>query len=335
MSDTGPTAARRRLSTTTTAALAAAGLALAALPPAPAAAADVATPIVSGLAWRSGADGDADLGAWRGRPLDARLVFIAHKTWEEMFYKSSNRYFVKNCNQRPLCVVSLVMFPDNVKYQFQACADGAFDVNYRRIAANIAAARTGPGVAVRLGWEANGPASRPYHIRGVADVAPYKACFRRVVGLLREANPAVLVEWTNAKKGSTPFNVMETYPGDDVVDVMGVHYYDSGVRKTTQAVWDDYAARRSQYGGPWGIDTWLAEARLRGKKLAVTEWGVWAKAGEPGDPDNALYIRNMHAFFSANAADIAYETYHNMGLPHQLYPATRFPKAGAQYRLLW
>ncbi len=37
-------------------------LALAAAAPQPAAGADVATPIPSGLAWRSGADGDPDFG---------------------------------------------------------------------------------------------------------------------------------------------------------------------------------------------------------------------------------------------------------------------------------
>ena len=61
---------------------------------------------------------------------------------------------------------------------------------------------------------------------------------------------------------------------------------------------------------------------------------MWSN-GEPGDPDNPLYVQNMRAFFAANAADIAYESYHNMGGPHQLYPSARFPRAQATYRDLW
>ena len=33
---------------------------------------------------------------------------------------------------------------------------------------------------------------------------------------------------------------MQMYPGDDVVDIMGVHYYDSGPEKNTQSTWDQY-----------------------------------------------------------------------------------------------
>jgi hypothetical protein len=306
---------------------------LAALLPGGAAdAASIDTPLVSGLAWRSGADGDHDIGGWRGRPLDVRVIFVGHKSWDEMFQKSSSKYFKQSCNWTPFCVVSLAMFPDNVRYQFPACAAGAFDANYRRLAQNIAAARAS-GVAIRIGWEANGPKGRPYHIRNAADIEPYKACFRRIATILRAASPAFLIDWSNAKKGSLPVNVMETYPGDDVVDIISVHYYDSGPRKMTQAIWDDYANRTFRCG-PWGLNTWLAEAKKRGKTLGVPEWGVW-RNGDAGSPDNAVYIANMYSFFSQNAADIAYECYHNMGGPHQLYPSAEFPKARAEYQRWW
>jgi hypothetical protein len=309
-------------------------LALATMPLAGASgAADITPPIVSGLPWRSGAAGDQDLGGWRGSPFDVRVVFIAHQTWEEMFFKTGNKYFKTTCNARPLCVVSLAMFPKNVKGEFQACEAGAFDANYKKLAQNIAAARPTGGLAVRIGWEANGPTGRGYHIRSTADIAPYKACFARIAGILRAARPGVLIDWSNAKKGSLSVNVMETYPGNDVVDIISVHYYDSGPKKLTQAIWDDYA-NRTYKGGPWGINMWLAEAKKLGRKLGVPEWGLW-RNGEPGDPDNPVYIRNMHAFFSANAAYIAYENYHNMGAAHQLYPSTQFPKGRAEYQKLW
>jgi hypothetical protein len=51
---------------------------LALAPIAPGQAAVIDTPIVSGLPWRSGADGDSDLGSWCGRPLDVRVVFVGY-----------------------------------------------------------------------------------------------------------------------------------------------------------------------------------------------------------------------------------------------------------------
>jgi hypothetical protein len=110
-----------------------------------------------------------------------------------MLQKTSNPYFQASCNARPFCVVSFALFPDNVRYQFQACAAGAFDATYLQIAQNIALARSN-GVAIRIGWEANGPKGCPYHIRSTADIEPYKACFRRIAGILRAASPVFLID---------------------------------------------------------------------------------------------------------------------------------------------
>jgi hypothetical protein len=284
------------------------------------------------LTRRSGAAGEDDFGTWRGRPIDVRNLYPAHATWQAMIGYTRNRYFKTRCKRHPLCVISLPMFPHDAVAQFRACAGGSFDTNYRRIAANIAAVRKS-GVSVRIGWEANGPAHRPWHIRDRNDIAPYKACWRRIAGILKQASPGILTEWSNAKKGTLSFNVMETYPGDDVVDIISAQFHNSGPRKSTQKIWDD-TANRTFNGGPWGINAWLAEAKKHGKKFAVSEWAVW-RNGYAGDPDNPVYIANMFRFFKKNAADIAYESYHNMGSQHMLMPTTAFPKARAAYLRLF
>src|SRR4051794_35657663 len=99
------------------------GLALGLLAPAlatTAAAADdgVGTPILSGLPWRSGASAEDGFGAWRGRPLDARVVFLRHDTWDQMLRQLRGGYFRANCAQTPLCVVSVAMFPRNLAGAF-------------------------------------------------------------------------------------------------------------------------------------------------------------------------------------------------------------------------
>jgi hypothetical protein len=262
-----------------------------------------------------------------------RVLFIQHDSWDQMRGKLRGSQFRTGAAQTPLPVVSLALMPRSERKQHQRCASGAFDGYFREFGALIAAAGAGHAV-VRLGWEANaGSGSHPWGIDQPSEIPAYAACFRQAVAALRSTAPGVRIEWTNAKKGKLRVSELEAYPGDASVDVWGVHYYDSGPRKATQAVWDDYA-KRTDVGGPWGIDMWLQEARARGKSLSVPEWGVWDN-GEPADPDNPLYIENMYRFFRSNAAGIEYENYYNRPLSHQLHPSARFPQARARYQQLW
>ena len=152
----------------------------------------------------------------------------------------------------------------------------------------------------------------------------------------RPAAPRLNVEWTSAKKTQNKaLSLAAMYPGDDVVDVIGVHYYDSGPEKNTQALWDKYYGL-SFNGWPWGLGAWLQFAKSHGKKLGVGEWGLWDRGQGAAMADDPVYIDNMYRFFRDNAGDIAYETYLNgmTGL-HPLCPGTTFPKSTAQYQLDW
>ena len=151
---------------------------------------------------------------------------------------------------------------------------------------------------------------------------------------LRAGNPGLNVEWTNAKK---PGLALQMYPGDDAVDLWGVHYYDSGPQKNTQAIWDQYYDA-TDHGAPWGIGAWLKAARAHGKRLGVAEWGLWHQGGPMAAADDPVYMDNMYRFLSANAGGIAYEAYFNATAGnggHALCPGTRFPRATATYKADW
>jgi hypothetical protein len=311
-----------------------AGLLLAA--PAAASAAGIGTPVISGLAWRSGSTGGGFpcLADMRARALDALVQFLAPPSFDEMV-KSTAGWLRLSAKKAPLLVVSMALLPSNNKGQFAQCAAGAFDGYFRQIGANLQA--TGAqGVDVRLGWEANiGSRVHPWGVDSPDQVPAYVQCWRHAATALKAGGPAISVEWTNAKKTQNrALHVLAMYPGDDVVDVVGAHYYDTGPLKSTQAVWDQYYTA-TYNGGPWGIGTWLAFAQSRGKKLAVGEWGVWAN-GTNTAPDDPVYVDNMYRFFKANAASIAYESYFNaMADQHLLCPTTRFPNAAAMYKADW
>src|SRR4051794_1559788 len=319
--------------------LAPALLLAAALAAGPAAAADLASPMVGGLSWRSGATGGGFpcLAQLRGRPLDAFTYFVGHTSFPAMVKQTASGNMRALAAQAPAWVVSLPLLPSANRGQFAQCAAGQFDGSLRQIGANLRVAGA-KGTVVRLGWETNiGSDSHPWGVDTAAQVPTYKACWRRAAAALKAGGPGLLLEWTSAKKTQNKaLSIAAMYPGDDVVDVIGVHYYDRGPEKNTQAIWDQYY--KATFGNnPWGLGTWLQFAQGHGKRLGIAEWGLWRRDGlTAAQADDPVYIANMYRFFRDNAGSIAYETYFNaMADQHLLCPSTQFPRATATYKALW
>ena len=270
-----------------------AGLLLAA--PAAASAAGIGTPVISGLAWRSGSTGGgfpcvADM---RARALDALVLFLAPPSFDEMVTNTAG-WMRLSAEKAPLLVVSMALLPSDNKGQFAQCATGAFDGYFRQIGTNLQA--TGAqGVDVRLGWEANiGSRVHPWGVDSPDQVPAYVQCWRHAALALKAGGPAISVEWTNAKRTlNRALHVLDMYPGDDVVDVVGAHYYDTGPLKSTQAVWDQYYTA-TYNGGPWGLGTWLAFAQSRGKKLAGERVGDQAAGGPDGGAGGRPGVHGQH-----------------------------------------
>src|SRR4051794_4861526 len=178
--------------------LAPALLLVATLAAGPAAAADVTTPIVSGLAFRSGATGASPcLAALRGRGLDANHVFLTHQSFPLLVGNAGR--LAGAAKQAPLLVVSLPLLTADTHAQFSQCAAGAFDGYFRQIGVGLQKAGARQVVA-RLGWEANS-GSHDWGVTNAAQVPAYKACWRRAATALKAGWPGLLLEWTNAKKG--------------------------------------------------------------------------------------------------------------------------------------
>jgi hypothetical protein len=214
----------------------------------------------------------------------------------------------------------------------------------RAIGAGLVKAGAGNAV-LRLGWEANRVGGFPWAVTG--DGTDYKACFRRWVSTLRSVpGQSFTIDWNMGAKGTFPYHVDRMYPGDDVVDVIGVQQYDRCPPSRNEEEWARKASSVNPRAenSPVGIYRWLAYAQSKGKRLSVPEWGVGGPRSVCRQPgiDNAFFIQKMHAFFTANAASIAYEGYFNAsggrsdaGGTCKLAPSIYNPNASAMYRALW
>jgi hypothetical protein len=183
---------------------------------------------------------------------------------------------------------------------FQAIAQGQHD----RVWSGIAAAWRDNGYRtfyIRPGYEMDGSFMPWFMGPTEQSVAAWKQAFIRVATVMRATQGAsVRVAWNPACINWTAQDVASSYPGDDVVDVIGIDLYSSvwpldlfdfSTRKllSSQAEWQEQAANRVHFwdypsanrwspdGQPktgWGMVRALDWAKARGKPVGVCETGV-------------------------------------------------------------
>ena len=293
----------------------------------------------SGLLWSSGATINqwSTFATWRKRPLDTITCWVIHNTWTDIASIKGGFSTARNSGARVSCAIRLLPKShdgNTTPANWKNAASGLYDTYYKQFATKLALSGV-TNVICRIGWETNDK-SRPDFCG--TDRISFIATWRRIAGILRttmtQYNRTILLEWNNIKKGAQSDNIMNYYPGDDVVDIIGVNYYDGWPPLSTQAIWDSkYMAEAKGKGGPWGIGRWCAEARTRNKLFSCSEWGV--NNGRYTCTDNPLYIENMHEFFTTNVDIIAYENYFNQKRYHQLTPSDINPNSSKKYMELW
>jgi hypothetical protein len=275
--------------------------------------------------------------------LDFRTVFIQRNTWSGMLVSVPGVMWHQG--DGAAIVVAVGMLPESHRGQHAACARGDFDAHIRTFGQSVVNYGA-PKAILRLGWEANRLNGFPWAVTG--DGSDYKACFRRWVSVLRTVpGQRFVIDWNMQDKSIFPLDQM--YPGDDVVQIIGINPYDRCPPLRTEAQWNAwYNSKHKDGRNPRGIGTWLAFARQHGKKFSVPEWGIGgplvpiSKCGGESGIDNPFFIRKMFAFFQANAKDIAYEGYFNghgaetaSRGSHKLAPTIYNPLSAAAYRELW
>ena len=208
-------------------------------------------------------------------------------------------------------VITQNLFPasENSDNWLQLGASGAFEQHAVALATNLVNAGLG-GSIIRLGHEANGtwyPDSIPDTPTGDQQWVQF---WRNTVIAMRSVPGANFqFDWT-VNEGYRRISLDEWYPGDDVVDIIGIDAYDAGVPSNVA-----YADRWNYlYKEPDGIGAVESFAAAHHKPTSIGEWGV-----EPSQAPSTLAAGDDPAYVKGIASvvadhDVAYQTYFDSGV---------------------
>jgi beta-mannanase len=202
-----------------------------------------------------------------------------------------------------------------------AGASGAYVGYARELAKNLVAAGLGASV-IRLAHEANDPSS-PYWIGSTPrDWRLWDEFWRKTVLAMRSVPGArFLFDWCiNAYWQPVP--LADWYPGNDVVNIIGIDAYDSGVPVGINR-WTRI------YGQPDGIKAVLAFARADDKPVSIPEWGLAPVGAQSlGGGDDPRYVNGIAQVVRDNP--VAYQSYFYDGATRSLLNSS--PLSLAAYR---
>ncbi len=279
---------------------------------------------------------------WLGKKVDYIVDFPARGSWDEI---ANPAYMIsqwKDSGFRPVYSIGLLPEDDKSATIAQGTT-GAYDKYFTDLGNHLVAAGQGDAI-LRLGWEFNLESSR----WSTSDPQQFIAYWRRVAAALRSV-PGQQFEFDwNPNNGKNKYDAVDYYPGDDVVNYVGIDAYDVGYARATYPypancdqgcrlerqhnAWD-----RSVYGGTRGLKFWSRFAAHHGKPMSLPEWGLWMRDDGHGGGNDPYYLQQMHAFIANPANGVAYQSYFEFDGDdgtHRLMHED-FPGAGDTFRKLF
>jgi hypothetical protein len=274
-----------------------------------------------GLPSHAQAQTDAPLGIYGGAGCDGVKAFNTFSTWlgrrppralDFMSWASlrENSPWSMNCWKAAGVkdmTYSLPMLPEDGSATLAQGAAGEFDELFRTFATSLVE-RGYPRAVIRIGWEFNG---EWYAWAASKDPQSWIAYWRRIVGVMRSVPGAQFkFDWCPGN-GWTTFLAQDAYPGDDVVDIIGMDVYNQTWNPnatTPELRWND------QVNGRHGLK-WHAEfAAAHGKPISFPEWGTGTRQDGHGSGDDPLFIEQMAEWIASH--NVAYHNYWDYAHPH-------------------
>jgi hypothetical protein len=192
---------------------------------------------------------------WLGRTVDFGTRFDDPSQWPNVWWEGAPT------RQSLKMEYDLHVYPK--PGDMASAAGGKYDSLYRNIAVRLAP-YADKLIAIRIGSEVN---------LWSQDADNFKLAFRRFSHILKTAMPGVPITF-NPNIGH---NAEAYYPGDDVVDIIGLDIYED--RQYWQGSPDD-RWRQALTSQDYGL-SWLARfAAQHHKRIAIPEWGTNYNDGE-------------------------------------------------------
>jgi hypothetical protein len=259
--------------------------------------------------------------AWLGRRADGVLFYTGFANWTD--YDGSAPWAAslwQGTDRTVFWSIPLIATGANLA----DAAAGAYDAHYRKVAQALVGFRPKePRLNIRTGWEFNGN-WLPWSAQGKA--AQYIGAYRRFVGVFRQVAAEHGVpnrfafEW-NVNIGDVGMDPEIAYPGDDVVDVIGMDFYLNtqwGAPTEPIAAWNFMRTQR------WGLQWHQDFAAAHKKATSYSEWGIRADNAGP-------YIQKANEWFVQHK--VVFHSYWNS---QAAFPGTlsngQYPNAGAAFR---
>lgn len=228
----------------------------------------------------------ADMEAKLGMPANSicAVDFIAHEPnkdggWAN--YGGSGWYVAQNYPPERKLTVAVGFFPNGENATMAAAARGDYNSHYADVASNLLDYGHGDAI-IRIAWEFQGD-WYPWGYNALGQdttnyIANYIAAFRNVVREFRKVSPKFTFVWNpNLDDGYRMPDLESAYPGDDVVDSIGLDVYDFN--------WNNLNDPKERFQHDI-VDTkfglsWLKDfAAKHHKPISLPEWGC---GGDNGD----------------------------------------------------
>jgi glycosyl hydrolase family 26 len=202
--------------------------------------------------------------------------------------------------------------PDaEVRQLLRHAAHGAFDDHFEVLAQRLVDLGV-PDTVIVLGWEMNGVT---YTHRCGPDPAGWKQYWKRIVSVMRSVDGQKFRFDFAPSRGMDAIPWPECYPGDDVVDIIGMDAYD----QPRGLSFDE------QVSEPYGLQHHVDFARRHGKPISYPEWGLFHNG------DNITYMLRMLAWMDEHKP--LYNTITDY-CPHGVWLCSDNPRSAALYRVL-
>jgi hypothetical protein len=202
---------------------------------------------------------------------------------------------------------------------------------------------------LRIGWEFNGGW---YTYRADQQPRLWADYYRQIATTMRAVPGAQKLQliW-NPATGGLQLPAETCWPGDDVVDAIGVDVYDQSWMPDTYPVpkgaSDEQRLARQKkawdtciWGGDHGLKFWTSLAAQHHKPIVIAEWGVCDRPDRHGGGDDVYFIDQMYHYIADPKNHVVMHCYFDVDAgdgAHQLSPGkdgkdkTRFPRAAEEF----